>query len=119
MWQLQTFGKKMTAGTLLSVASLRELCWESHVRRLSLSMKTCPDHLTARRFPVILGWGASLAVAQGVFDYTGGKFSGYDKDPNVDEYERKMALRATTRHPIQETIDTLGEGRGELSSGLL
>lgn len=50
---------------------------------------------------------------QGAFDYTGGKFSGYEKDPNVDEYERKEALRKNRRRPIQETLDQLGEGRGE------
>lgn len=52
---------------------------------------------------------------QGAFDYTGGKFSGYDKDPNVDEYERKEALRKNRRRPIQETLDQLGEGRGRPS----
>lgn len=66
-----------------------------------------------------MGFGAGLAVVQGVFDYTGGKFSGYDKDPNVDEYERKESLRRTRRKPIQETLEELGEGRGELSRQLL
>ena len=50
---------------------------------------------------------------QGVFDYGGGKFSGYDKDPNVDEYERKEALRLRYRGDINETLQELGEGRGE------
>ena len=81
-------------------------------------MDTRPDHVTVRTFPAVLGWGAGLAVVQGVFYYTGGKFSGYDKDPNVDEYERKLALRTNRRRPIQETLDELGEGRGELSSGI-
>ena len=59
-----------------------------------------------------LGCGATLAVVQGVFDYGGAKFSGYDKDPNVDEYERKEYLRKNRRRPIQETLERLGEGRG-------
>lgn len=62
--------------------------------------------------PMTLGCGATLAVIQGVFDYGGGKFSGYDKDPNVDEYERKEYLRKNRRRPIQETLEQLGEGRG-------
>lgn len=62
--------------------------------------------------PAVLGIGAGLAVVQGVFDYTGGMLSGYEKDPNVDEYERKEQLRKNRRRPIQETLDQLGEGRG-------
>ncbi|KAF6219371.1 hypothetical protein HO133_005197 [Letharia lupina] len=69
--------------------------------------------LSVRTFPAVLGFGASLAIVQGAFDYTGGKFSGYDKDPNVDEYERKEALKKNRRRPIQETLEELGEGRGE------
>ncbi|CAD6564858.1 MAG: hypothetical protein ASARMPRED_005711 [Alectoria sarmentosa] len=68
--------------------------------------------LRFRTFPAVLGFGAGLAVVQGAFDYTGGKFSGYDKDSNVDEYERKEALRKNRRRPIQETLEQLGEGRG-------
>lgn len=62
--------------------------------------------------PMTLGCGATLAVIQGVFDYGGAKFSGYDKDPNVDEYERKEYLRKNRRRPIQETLEQVGEGRG-------
>ena len=54
-------------------------------------------------------------MAQGVFDYTGGKFSGYDKDPKVDEYERKESLRRNRRRPVQEILEELGEGRGKQS----
>ncbi|MCJ1452785.1 hypothetical protein MMC28_003129 [Mycoblastus sanguinarius] len=71
--------------------------------------------MSFRTFPAVLGFGAGLAVLQGVFDYTGGKFSGYDKDPNVDEYERKDQLRKNKRRPIQETLEQLGEGRGKAS----
>lgn len=61
-----------------------------------------------------LGLGAGLAVLQGIFDYTGGKFTGYGEDPNVNEYERKEELRRNKRRPIQETLLELGEGRGEI-----
>lgn len=70
------------------------------------------DRSLVRTFPAVLGWGAGLATVQGAFDYTGGKFSGYEKDPNVDEYERKEKLRKDRRRPIQETLEQMGEGRG-------
>lgn len=53
------------------------------------------------------------AVVIAAFEYTGGKLSGYDRDPEVDEYERKERLRKNRRRPIEETIAELGEGRGE------
>ena len=77
------------------------------------------EQVTVRTIPAVLGFGAGLAVAQGVFDYGGGKFSGYDKDPNVDEYDRKEALRKNRRRPIQETLEDIGEGRGERCNQLL
>jgi hypothetical protein len=46
------------------------------------------------------------------YDYTGGSLSGYKKDKDLDEFERKEALRKNRRRPIQETISELGEGRG-------
>ncbi|MCJ1274104.1 hypothetical protein MMC21_001899 [Puttea exsequens] len=68
-------------------------------------------------FPAVIGLGAGLAVAQGVFDYTGGRFAGYERDPNVDEWERKEHLRYNRRRPLQETIEQLGEGRGIYAPG--
>lgn len=67
---------------------------------------------TVRTIPAVLGLGVGLAVLQGVFTYTGGAFSGYDKGPSVDEFDRKQQLRKNRRRPIQETLDELGEGRG-------
>jgi len=69
-----------------------------------------------RNLPAVLGYGAGLAVLLGTFDYTGGVLTGYDKDPSVDEYERKEHLRKNRRRPIQETIEELGEGRGMLQT---
>ncbi|KZF24549.1 NADH-ubiquinone oxidoreductase [Xylona heveae TC161] len=68
--------------------------------------------LRFRTFPAVLGYGAGLAVLMGVFDYTGGKLSGYMKDPAQDEFERKEELRRNRRRPLEETIAELGEGRG-------
>lgn len=62
--------------------------------------------------PAVLGFGAGLALIQGVFAYGGGGLEGYQKDPNVDEYERKERLRKERRRPIDETLRELGEGRG-------
>ena len=74
------------------------------------------DKVLVRTLPAVLGYGAALAVILGTFDYTGGVLTGYNKDPNVDEYERKEFLRKNRRKPIQETIEDLGEGRGMLAS---
>lgn len=65
----------------------------------------------------MLGYGASVSVVLAAFNYTGGTLRGFNKDPNVDEYERKEALRANKRRPISETIDELGEGRGIYGPG--
>ncbi len=62
-----------------------------------------------------LGYASVVAVVMAVFNYTGGKLSGWDRDPNVDEYERKEQLRKNRRRPIEETIAEVGEGRGEWS----
>lgn len=70
------------------------------------------DGATVRTIPAVLGLGAGLAVLQGVFTYTGGAFSGYDKGPSVDEFDRKEQLRKNRRRPVQETLNELGEGRG-------
>lgn len=52
-----------------------------------------------------------------MFDFTGGKLSGYDKDPEVDEISHKEFLRKNRRRPIWETIQELGEGRGIYGPG--
>lgn len=59
-----------------------------------------------------MGYGSGLAIIMAAFDYTGGSLFGYSRDPLLDEYDRKEALRANKRRPIQETIAELGEGRG-------
>lgn len=68
---------------------------------------------TGRTLPAFLGYGALLSVIMGVYDYTGGSLRGYEKDPNVDEVDRREFLRKNVRRPIWETIQELGEGRGE------
>ncbi|KAL3426219.1 Tim17/Tim22/Tim23 family protein [Phlyctema vagabunda] len=73
--------------------------------------------LKVGRTPAVVGYGALCAVVLGAFDYTGGRLTGYMKDPAVDEFDRKEELRKNRRRPIQETIEQLGEGRGIYGPG--
>lgn len=75
--------------------------------------------LTVRTLPAVLGYGATVSIVMAAFNFTGGTISGLSKSPYVDEYERKEALRANKRRPIQETLSELGEGRGMLLCGSL
>jgi hypothetical protein len=54
------------------------------------------------------------AVLLGAFDYTGGRINGWNRDSEVDEFDRKQYLRKNRRRPIEETIAEVGEGRGTL-----
>src|ERR1700722_9964303 len=62
--------------------------------------------------PAVLGFGALTAVVMGAYDYTGGRLTGYQRDPKVDEFDRKEYMRKNRRRPIEETIAEIGEGRG-------
>ncbi|KAK3950753.1 NADH:ubiquinone reductase [Pseudoneurospora amorphoporcata] len=68
--------------------------------------------LRSLRFPVILGFGALTGAAVGIFAFTGGSLSGHKRDRNVDEFERKEAMRLNRRRPVEETLAEVGEGRG-------
>jgi hypothetical protein len=61
--------------------------------------------------PRIFGYGAAFSVIMTVCDYAGGSIRGKRRDPEVDEYERKKALRLNRRRPIEETLAEVGEGR--------
>lgn len=65
-----------------------------------------------RTMPAVLGYGAGLAVILSTFDFCGHALTGYNKDPNVDEFERKQFLRKNYRTPAEQTFEELGEGRG-------
>ncbi|KAK4990877.1 hypothetical protein LTR66_005367 [Elasticomyces elasticus] len=73
--------------------------------------------LKFRTAPAVLGYGAFTAVILGVFTYTGGRLSGYVRDPEVDEVSRKEYLRKNRRRPIDEVVNQLGEGRGIYGPG--
>ena len=64
--------------------------------------------------PAVLGFGAMTAIVMGAYDYGGGALTGYKKDRDVDEFERKEQLRKNRRRPLEETISELGEGRGTI-----
>jgi hypothetical protein len=60
----------------------------------------------------VLGYGALVGVVLSAYDYTGGSLRGFKKDRELDDFERKEALRKNRRRPIEETLSELGEGRG-------
>lgn len=66
-----------------------------------------------RSAPAVLGYGSALAAVLGAFTYTGGKLTGYQRDPTVDEVSRKEYMRKNRRRPVEGTVQELGEGRGE------
>lgn len=68
--------------------------------------------VAARTFPAVFGYGATVAVVLGVFQYTGGNLRGRGQDPDVDEFERRESMRKNYRSPGWETLAELGEGRG-------
>lgn len=59
-----------------------------------------------------MGYGAALSIVLAAFTYTGGKLTGYERDPDVDEVSRKEFLRKNRRRPVDEIVNELGEGRG-------
>lgn len=67
--------------------------------------------------PAVLGYGLMCSVILGAFDYTGGALTGYRKNAEVDEFERKQYLRQNRRRPVEETVEQLGEGRGIYGPG--
>lgn len=68
--------------------------------------------MTRRRLPVVLGLGAFVSATMGLFEVTGARLRGWSERNEEDEFERKMAMRANRRRPIEETIAEIGEGRG-------
>ncbi|KAL8674919.1 MAG: hypothetical protein Q9168_000723 [Polycauliona sp. 1 TL-2023] len=61
--------------------------------------------------------GGFVGGSVGTFDYTGGRMTGFARDAEVDEYERKEQMRRNKRRPIEETLQELGEGRGIYGPG--
>lgn len=70
------------------------------------------DIQPVRSAPSVMGYGAALSVVLAAFTYTGGKLTGYERDPSVDEVSRKEYLRKNRRRPVEQIVNELGEGRG-------
>ncbi|KAF8424110.1 NADH-ubiquinone oxidoreductase 213 kDa subunit [Tirmania nivea] len=62
-----------------------------------------------RTLSAVLGYGSSLALAMGVFDYTGGSLKTIWKDVGLDEVSRKEMIRATRQRPVEELISQISE----------
>ncbi|KAL1303260.1 hypothetical protein AAFC00_006674 [Neodothiora populina] len=73
--------------------------------------------LRFRSAPAILGWGSCIAIVLGTFSYCGGKLTGFDRDPTVDEVDRKEFMRKNRRRPAEVIVQELGEGRGIYAPG--
>ncbi|KAK4140431.1 uncharacterized protein C8A04DRAFT_39887 [Dichotomopilus funicola] len=69
------------------------------------------------RISRVVGTSALVSATLAVYQYTGNSLRGYWNRPEVDEYERKEALRKRYRRPIEETIAEIGEGRGIKAPG--
>lgn len=61
----------------------------------------------------MLGCGSGLAVVMATFKYTSG-FVPKRTETKEEEIERRERMKKNRRRPIEETIEELGEGRGEL-----
>ncbi|OCK86196.1 hypothetical protein K432DRAFT_431163 [Lepidopterella palustris CBS 459.81] len=73
--------------------------------------------LKFRSIPVVLGYASATAVMLAAVDYGGGTLFGYQKDPEIDEVDRKEFLRKNRRRPLEQTVAELGEGRGIYAPG--
>ena len=111
----------MTPTMVLSGGSLLDLCSVSDVG-LTCNPLAGPQHLLTqhsdRSAPAVLGYGAALSVILAAFTYTGGRLSGYQRDPTVDEVSRKEYLRKNRRRPVDQIVNELGEGRGKIKAEL-
>ena len=57
-----------------------------------------------------------MAVALGVFDFTGGSLTNIWKDVTLDEVSRKEMIRATRRRPVEDLVSYAGETPSKIST---
>lgn len=67
-----------------------------------------------RTLSAVLGYGSSLALAMGIFDYTGGSLKTIWKDVGLDEVSRKEMIRATRQRPVEELVSQIVETPSEI-----
>ena len=64
--------------------------------------------------PSVVGNGMALAAIMAAINYTGHSLFQEASDLDADMYPTKEELRKRFRRPVNEVINELGEGRGEL-----
>ncbi|KAI5287107.1 hypothetical protein KEM52_001748 [Ascosphaera acerosa] len=74
--------------------------------------------LRARSMVHVVGKGVALAAILGVFEYCGGRLSGWHKPHEEDEFERRRNLATNYRTPVDQTVSEIGERRGKLRQGI-
>ena len=62
----------------------------------------------------MVGAGAAFSIVQATVNYTQG-VRPEKVEYEEEEVERREAIRKMRRRPLEETIEQLGEGRGESS----
>lgn len=67
----------------------------------------------------MLGAGALFSVSMTAFRYTSGIRGSASGELDDEEIERREAMKKMRRRPLSETIEQLGEGRGEHDPALL
>ncbi|CAD0085711.1 unnamed protein product, partial [Aureobasidium mustum] len=87
-------------------------CASANLRQRDDAWNSFWGGLAVRTAPAVAGYGTALAVVLGTWQYAGGKITGYEIDPTVDEVARKEYLRKNRRRPMEETLEQIGEGRG-------
>ena len=65
--------------------------------------------MIVRTLSAVLGYGSSLSLLVGAFDYTGGSLRSIVKDISLDEISRKEMIRSTRQRPIEDIFNHTGE----------
>ncbi|KAL2210791.1 Tim17/Tim22/Tim23 family protein [Sarocladium strictum] len=64
--------------------------------------------LPYRRLPIVMGLGGFVGAFAGALHMFGGRIDSFRHEE--DEFARKETFRRTTRVPVEQTIEELGEG---------
>lgn len=67
---------------------------------------------------MVLGAGAVYSVALSAYRYSNGLTGQDAHETDEDEVERKERMKKQRRRPLSETLEQLGEGRGEFYEAL-
>lgn len=67
---------------------------------------------------MVLGAGAVYSVALSAYRYSSGLTGKDGNETEEDEVERKERMKKQRRRPLSETLEQLGEGRGDFYKSL-